>query len=215
MKLLEALILYSKLPESVKTLFLFLAAFAGLVATEPKPSAVNQRETLVWHAQKDSGITEATGRNDGPRVEAVIRTGGGSKGQPYCAYSIYTWGHESLGKQNPFPRSGWSPDFVRKPTWTRTKGGITPRPGDVGALYFPHLGRVGHVLLIVQWSSPRSRHVITMEGNTGPVGAIGEEDRNGDGFYITAAGLAPSSLCKAIYPTALHKSNLESRMSKF
>lgn len=164
-------------PMNYLTLASLLTVLGLAAPTPPKPQP-SLRETLVTHALRDVGVVEATGRNDGRRVEEVIRKAGGSKGEPYCAYAVYTWGLESLGSKNPFPKTGWSPKMVANPTWTRAKGGPLPRRGDTFGIYMAHLGRIGHTGLVVSWGNS----VVTMEGNTGPNGSVAEADRNGDGF---------------------------------
>jgi hypothetical protein len=127
-----------------------------------------------------AGHAEATGHNDGPVVDAVLETVGlkGSRA-PYCAATnraLLDWsGFRHVG-----PRSAWSPDWLRNPTWTRAAGGRTPQQGDAGGIWFPSKGRIAHTFLIGTWG----RSVLTYEGNTSPDAAPGSAaDRDGGGFH--------------------------------
>lgn len=74
-------------------------------------------------AQSQIGVTEATGKNDGPEVEAYLRVTGLGKGYPYCAAGISWCYYESakfFGKKKsfiPFPMTAGSQvvyDHARK-----------------------------------------------------------------------------------------------------
>ena len=123
------------------------------------------------------GVREATGRNDGPVVEAIqdsVNMGNG----PWCAaFNFYCYLKAALSHL--VPKSAWSPDWVRGATWTRARGGQTPKPGDSFGIYFSSKGRVAHTGLVYRWGDT----VLCIEGNTGPTGSVGEADRNGDGVY--------------------------------
>jgi hypothetical protein len=100
-------------------------------------------------------------------------------GSPWCAsFNAYVYDKAKVPKG--WPKSAWSPDWVKNPTWTRAKGGQTPKPGDSFGIYFQSKGRVAHTGLIESWTS---KEVTTLEGNTGPTGSIGAKDRDGDGSY--------------------------------
>src|SRR5690606_39153725 len=59
--------------------------------------------------------------------------------------------------------------------WTPRKASRSPRPGDVFSIYFPSLGRVGHVGLVASFDG---RYINTIEGNPSGPGS-----REGDGVY--------------------------------
>lgn len=124
------------------------------------------------------GTQEASGRNDGPVVK-YLRSVGLYAGDPYCAAFVHWCGREALGPANPFPRSGYSPDFVTRPTWVRGRG-TTPAPGDAFGIYFPAKGRIAHTGLV---RGIQGRSMRTVEANTSPAASSGEADRNGDGVW--------------------------------
>lgn len=73
--------------------------------------------------------------------------------------------------------------MVERPTWQQGIGGKTPKPGDTFGIYFSSKGRVAHTGFIYEWTDG-SPYCLTIEGNTGPSGSVGESDRNGDGIYL-------------------------------
>lgn len=126
------------------------------------------------------GTRETTGKNDGPIIEDILASTGNAKGDPYCAAFCY-WCYLQSGIGNIVPRSAWSPDWVARPTWTRERGGATPRPGDPFGIYFASKNRVAHVGLVRQWGR---QSVITVEANTSPEAAAGSAaDRDGGGIW--------------------------------
>jgi len=148
----------------------------------PQPQSV--RQILVATAAEEIGVTEATGNNDGARVEAYLSSVGLHRGDPYCAAFVYFVGATALGQANPFPRSGWSPDMVTP----ASKG--SPRSGDTFGIYFPSKGRISHTGLIAgtesdqgKWAAPRG-YLRTIEANTSGSAASGSAaDRDGEGVF--------------------------------
>ena len=137
------------------------------------------RQAILDAGRKLIGTTEATGRNDGPIIEAIQKTAGIRKGDPYCAAFNY-WCYREAGHAAIAPRSGWSPDWVAKPTWKQGAGRL-PRPADAFGIYFASKGRVAHTGLIEEW---HGSSVLTIEANTSPAAAVGSAgDRNGDGIW--------------------------------
>lgn len=135
-----------------------------------------KRSAIVRVALAEVGVVER-GFNAGARVEAYQRSAGLTKGQPYCAAFVYWCGLTALGPANPYPRSGWSPDFVRKPTWTASSGGEVS-PGDAGGLFSAAKGRIYHTFIIRE---RRGIWFYTIEGNTSS-GASGSQNE-GEGVY--------------------------------
>lgn len=124
---------------------------------------------------KELHVRELTGNNDGERVEEYLKTVKLKKGQPWCAAfvaSIFYWN----GVQAPL--SGWSPSWFPDTNviWSRINGGIEPKTGDVGGLYYQSKGRIAHVFFIDDWGKQDANFVITVEGNTSLKG-----DREGQG----------------------------------
>lgn len=139
-----------------------------------------KRDRVLAVAISLIGTTEATGRNDGVAIERILTSAGASKGDPYCAAFNY-YCYFRAGLSSLVPRSAWSPDWVRKPTWTLKNGGSLPRPADAWGIYFPSKGRVAHTGLIRSW---RGSSVITVEANTSPDATVGSaKDRDGEGIY--------------------------------
>lgn len=138
------------------------------------------RERILASATSLIGTREATGRNDGPIIEAILASTGNRRGEPYCAAFCY-WSYDRAGLASLVPRSAWSPDWVARPTWSRERGGATPRPGDPFGIYFTSRGRVAHVGLVRQWGR---QSVVTVEANTSPEAAAGSAaDRDGGGIW--------------------------------
>lgn len=138
------------------------------------------RERVLAVARGLVGTQEATGRNDGPQIEAILHAAGANKGDPYCA-AFNFWCYQQAGFARLVPRSAWSPDWVDRPTWTLRNGGRTPLPGDSWGIFFPRRGRVAHTGLVESWGRDV---VVTIEANTSPMAEPGSgKDRDGDGIW--------------------------------
>ncbi len=133
---------------------------------------------LVKSSQRWMDVREKTGNNDHPMITRAMRLCGlsGNKGYAWCAAcwtEIYE--HESL----PNPRSArvveW---FEQNAVWEWSFGDIPESfdaKGMMGGLYYPKLGRLGHLVFIV---GEDKNNYYTYEGNTNKAGS-----REGDGFY--------------------------------
>lgn len=126
-----------------------------------------RRLQLVKLAKNEIGVREATGHNDGPRVEEYLATVGLKKGQPWCAAFI-SWVYVKAGFRKPL--SGWSPSFFPASRLTKTL-----LPGHVLGIYMPKAKRIAHVGLIEKLDGD---WCLSIEGNTNLSGAI-----EGDGVY--------------------------------
>ena len=129
---------------------------------------VSERSRLVAIAQKEIGVREKSGNNDGERVEAYLAVTGLGKGYAWCAAYV-SWIYRQAGFTN--PHSAWSPNLF--PASRITKEGL---PANVLGIYFPELHRIAHVGLIVKEDGD---WIISCEGNTNISGS-----RNGDGVYL-------------------------------
>lgn len=93
------------------------------------------------------GICELTGKNDGPVIEAIIRSVNAPAHSPYCAATVDSV-LRAAGVINT-PRSAWSPSFfpiARRIYWAnKLKAGFEIQVGDIPGYYFPKLKRIGHV----------------------------------------------------------------------
>ena len=125
------------------------------------------RETIGWREEPG---------NSGPVVDKILASVGlEGTGAPWCAAWVVYIGDETFGKnQNPFPRSAWSPDFVKDPKWDRGRG-QTPDRADAFGIYFQSLKRVAHTGII---EKVEGKWAVTIEGNTNDDGS-----REGDGVY--------------------------------
>jgi hypothetical protein len=152
---------------------LVLSGGFGMGSPDPQGGA---RGKIISFAKSTIGIKEATGRNDGKEVEEILKSVGLEKsGAPWCAAYVVWVGDSALGRdRNPYPRSAWSPDFVRNPTWNRGRGRL-PTEASTFGVYFQSLKRVGHTGLVEKVSGD---FAITIEGNTNNGGS-----RDGDGVY--------------------------------
>lgn len=136
----------------------------------------SRRREVMSFAKTTIGIKEATGKNDGEGVERILKSVGlQGTGAPWCAAYVVWVGDSALGRDhNPYPRSAWSPDFVKNPNWNRGRGRL-PSEADTFGIYFQNLKRVGHTGLIEKVSGD---FAVTIEGNTNNGGS-----RDGDGVY--------------------------------
>ena len=139
-------------------------------------------EKVVRLARGTIGWKEERG-NSGPVVDKILKTVGlEGTGSPWCAAWVVFVGDEALGKeQNPYPRSAWSPDFVKAPDWNRGVG-KEPSSADAFGVYFQSLGRVAHTGLV---EKVEGNMAVTIEGNTNDNGS-----REGDGVYRKRRPLA-------------------------
>jgi hypothetical protein len=118
-------------------------------------------------------VRETTGKNDGPWVEAIQRTTGNKKGDPWCA-SFVNWVLDiAYRDMNPLPATASCDvllEFARKNQLLTS----TPQPGDVFLVMCTkndaiHAGIVTEV---------KTDTVKTIEGNTNREGA-----REGNGVW--------------------------------
>jgi hypothetical protein len=126
-----------------------------------------KRISLIRRAQNELGVREKTGHNDGPRVEAYLKSVGLHAGDPYCAAFIsYLFSMEGYQA----PKSGWCPDLFPASRLPRSA-----LHGNVIGIYFIDKKRIAHVGLIEkvedQWCN-------SIEANTNIAGS-----REGDGVY--------------------------------
>lgn len=135
-------------------------------------------DRLIVSAERWLPVRELTGNNDHPMITRAMKLCGlrGDRGYPWCAAAqaeIHDYANI------PAPTSARVVDwFVSNVVWKREWGQVSENintRGMVGALYYQHLGRYGHIVLIV---GEDKHNYFTLEGNTNLVGS-----REGDGFY--------------------------------
>ena len=121
------------------------------------------------------GVREASGRNDGARVETFLRYVKLGKGNPWCA-AFVCWSLNQVKIKN--PRSGWSPalfpvgSVIYQPSARKKQ---PPQSGDVFGIWFASKKRIAHVGFVDSWGT---NYCTTVEGNTNEAGS-----REGDGVY--------------------------------
>ncbi len=138
------------------------------------------RERVLTVARSLVGQTEKGGANRSEVIDAMNRLTGVPLGSPYCA-SFNAWCYTHGEAPPGWPKSAWSPDWVRSPTWRVASGGVTPEPGDAFGVWFSSKGRVAHTGLIESWGEASA---VTLEANTSPSAEFGANaDRDGDGIW--------------------------------
>lgn len=113
------------------------------------------------------GVREATGQNDGDRVEAYLRYCGLGPGYAYCA-AFVSWAMGEAGYAE--PRNPWSPALLpsARIVWRQRDHATSAYSlveGDVFGIHYINLERIGHVGFVDEWDGA---WCITVEGNTGP-----------------------------------------------
>jgi len=133
------------------------------IAARPKHNGTitSVRERIMDIAIGEIGITEATGNNDGAKVEEYLVYTGLGKGYAWCA-AFVSWCYGKAGLAA--PRSAWSPalfPMARRYTGQQVREGRV-RSADLFAIYNHRLARIDHVGLVRK----KERHwLLTVEGN--------------------------------------------------
>lgn len=180
----------------IRHLYRYLAGLAAVVCSlraggQSRPISHAQQVANATCLLKSSaarlGVREATGRNDGPEVEAAQRVAGARRGDPWCGCEQYV-----EQKQCGLPTPAWP---AAAANWTlissfrtyyiRGRRGIVDsiQVGDQVTFYYANLGRVGHVGRNVQPTRAvrrgrPARGFIVRAGNTGSGGG-----RDGAGVH--------------------------------
>jgi hypothetical protein len=133
------------------------------------------RDCVVKCAVLEVGVREATGKNDGERVEEYLASTGLGKGYAWCA-AFVNWTMKGCGVKTP-GSAAWSPSWFPENRLVYSKAGVgswrNVRGGDVIGIYFPTKGRIAHVGMFLH---DNGSSVTTVEGNTNQAGS-----REGDG----------------------------------
>ncbi|TJZ53828.1 peptidoglycan-binding protein [Sphingobacterium olei] len=117
-------------------------------------------------ATAELGIKEATGNNDGKRVEQYLRYTNLGKGHQWCA-AFVSWCYGQAGLTQ--PRNPWSPALFpnARTYWKRGKfANLQIREfaiADVFGIYSSSAKRINHVGLIKERDN---KYLITIEGNS-------------------------------------------------
>lgn len=119
------------------------------------------RERIAAIAVQEIGVQEATGNNDGKRVEEYLAYTGLGKGHAWCA-AFVSWCYGQTGLA--VPRNAWSPalfPMARRYTAQQINQG-TVRQADLFAIYSSSLQRINHVGIV---RKKEGNWIVTVEGN--------------------------------------------------
>ena len=110
---------------------------------------------LAGILEKEVGVMEdPAGSNDGVRVREYLRSTGINNPEPWCA-SFVNWGCKNLGLE---AFGAWTP------SWCVPRLEIDePRRSAWGLVFYPRLGRFGHIFVVTE---VKNGLVGTVEGNT-------------------------------------------------
>ncbi len=125
-------------------------------------SGSDMRERIVALAVQEIGVREATGSNDGRRIEEYLAYTGLGKGYAWCA-AFASWCYGRAGRSA--PRNAWSPALfpkARRYTKDQVKRSAV-RPADLFAIYSQNLKRINHVGIV---HKKEGNWIITVEGNS-------------------------------------------------
>ena len=133
------------------------------------------------------GTTEATGHNDGPEIEHIIKKMGGAKGASYCAYFV-AFCIDSAKVKTPTVRSGMARGYIRKNSIPANDVLIGKTQIPAGTIVIFRKGETpyGHVGFTYRWYK---QYGTTVEGNTS-LGIKGSQS-NGDGIYARKRKIEP------------------------
>ncbi len=137
------------------------AAKLGDAASLKCYSGPGMRERIIDIAVQEIGVREATGNNDGKRVEEYLAYTGLGAGYAWCA-AFVSWCYGQAGLA--VPRNAWSPalfPMVRRYTAQQIGQGSVHQ-ADLFAIYNQKLQRIDHVGLV---RSKTSNWIVTLEGN--------------------------------------------------
>lgn len=151
-----------------------IGAVLGLIICLCAFGQTSVRDQLEYTYLQEIGTREATGKNDGVKVETYLKTCKLTAGSAWCA-AFVNWCY--LQHCLPRPNSGWSPAWFPVPRThlVATLGAYVPKNGDAFGIYFANKKRIAHVGMVHRWGE---KFVDTVEGNTNEAGS-----REGDGVY--------------------------------
>lgn len=125
------------------------------------------------------GVTERTGRNDGPQVKAYLGSVGLPEGNPWCC-GLHYWSFKQVAATPPLKRTG----LVRA-AWNDAlaRGVIVPYKAEVGDfLVWGYATSVSGHIERISSEEMKGGWVATVAGNTTKPGAVGSQ-REGGGCY--------------------------------
>lgn len=131
-------------------------SFIGKVTSNALRPGV-MRDKIINIAAKELGVREATGNNDGPRVEEYLAYTGLGKGYAWCA-AFVSWSYAAAGSD--VPRNPWSPALFPK---ARLLDKAKAQSADVFGIYGTSAKRIDHVGLV---SKMAGAYLVSIEGNS-------------------------------------------------
>jgi hypothetical protein len=144
-----------------------LAKIRARIKAAKKPlrvRALDVAETLV-------GVMEQGGNNMGPMVTKIIKANGGTGPEPWCGDTV-AYCYRQAGST--MVTRAWASVYFLGQILGLTKTSA-PLPGDIVRYTFSHTG------LFVKDNGNGT--ITTIEGNTGPSGAVSDSRTGGDGVY--------------------------------
>lgn len=148
--------------------------------TPAPPALIPATKSLQEIYFSQVGVTEATGKNDGPSVERYLRSVGLGKGYAWCA-AFVKWSFDSAHVRTKINGAAASCYSKSLAIYQNKKFTTDPRSGDVFTLWYSSLGRIGHTGFFD--TKINSTVFMSCEGNTGRGGAVDVGTREGDGVY--------------------------------
>ncbi len=138
---------------------------AGQTSQKKESHQDDTRRRLQQIYTAEIGVREATGHNDGTRVQEYLQYVHLKGNFSYCA-AFTCWALGKAGVEN--PKNGWAPALfpAKRVVWEGGKhtGAINRVfPGDVFGIYFYNLKRIGHCGFVESWDGT---WCITVEANT-------------------------------------------------
>ncbi|WP_246032682.1 C40 family peptidase [Sphingobacterium yanglingense] len=122
-----------------------------------RPSGMEDRINIIKIASKELGTHEATGNNDGLRVEQYLRYTNLGKGYEWCS-AFVSWCYGQAGFA--VPRNPWSPALFPK---ARQIDKVKAMQADVFGIYGIKAKRINHVGLVKE---KQGQYLVTIEGNS-------------------------------------------------
>jgi len=131
------------------------------------PVVPGLRTKILRIAEGELGVKEATGRNDGQRVEEYLRYTGLGKGYAWCAAFVsWCYGQAGLAEL----RNPWSPalfpnsrTYGKQPDIQKAEIRRKIRKADLFGVYGAAVKRIHHVGLVKR---VESTYLLTVEGNS-------------------------------------------------
>lgn len=129
------------------------------------------RRRALAEAHRLIGVMEHGGNNRGAEVTRIIRENGGTGPEPWCGDFVAHCYRKAGSK---VVQRLWASVY-----WLGRLAGLAktthPRPGDIVRFTFSHTG--------IFEKDNGDGTITTIEGNTGPTGAVSDSSTGGDGVY--------------------------------